>query len=336
MEAVGPDSDRQPRLIEGRLQVWWVEGLDYAQTLVDNTVVEPNTIELVAPGSAAKQVVAQRHRVSGSPDRRIVRAWSTSALPFEPRGRLLDFRSEIRTELAAITGGPEDLFTGMYVSSERRRSDLENDLTYNVGLGAFRGVRCASIRLTRVFARPSPHEPDWMHYYRWSVAATPTPAPWKFIEQVAGVRAQLPGGAPRTETTWLAMRSGHFELTAKPASRDEPLHLAISVGLDANPIVVLKPLVDGVVAGLQTHRDIATLGWATEALAARLGISAQTARQRLADGAVAINGDDRLLWPRAGRLQWNPADDRIVWLDVETRASSRGELEVTLARVAPR
>jgi len=111
------------------------------------------------------------------------------------------------------------------------------------------------------------------------------------------------------------------------------------------PAKIIKPLVDGVIAALHTHdgtaladvsdrlraqlpgsdaSDIAQLPGSDASDIAQLpGSDASDIAQRLVDDDAAVLGPRRLVWPRASGVQWNPADDLCVALELRVEPATR-------------
>lgn len=67
--------------------------------------------------------------------------WSTSRLPFEPTGWLLQLRADLARAIRELeTFSPYGIVHAVYASRIGRRCDIENLLVLNVGPGAFGGV----------------------------------------------------------------------------------------------------------------------------------------------------------------------------------------------------
>ena len=100
------------------------------------------------------------------------------------------------------------------------------------------------------------------------------------------------------------------------------------------PAKIIKPLVDGVIAALHTH-DGTALADVSDRLRAQLpgsdasdiaqlpGSDASDIAQRLVDDDAAVLGPRRLVWPRASGVQWNPADDLCVALELRVEPATR-------------
>jgi hypothetical protein len=91
---------------------------------------------------------------------------------------------------------------------------------------------------------------------------------------------------------------------------------------------MIKVLVDGVVSALHRH-DGSQLEVLAERLSGRLAVSADHVA-RLLTGDAEVLGTRKLLWPYRNFVQWNPADDAIARLRVETMPSSTWRLSATL------
>jgi hypothetical protein len=70
---------------------------------------------------------------------RLVEAWASFRLPFEPRtGYAKSFRAELAAAVGSLRGQRAEILSCAYVSPRaRREADVENVLFYNVGAWAF-------------------------------------------------------------------------------------------------------------------------------------------------------------------------------------------------------
>jgi hypothetical protein len=166
--------------------------------------------------------VTPRYVVAGPADG-VVEAWSTVRLPFEPRGWLVDLRSELRHAVRLLTGaaGTGHHLAATYTSVDRYRVDAENVLLYNVGTAHF--GRPALLRIERRWEAP-PDPPvaldgEGLHHHRYSVGAGVLPGAWT----TAGLVVQwdtgplaASGHLSSAATVWAAVRgarpSGLLEL----------------------------------------------------------------------------------------------------------------------------
>ena len=129
----------------------------------------------------------------------------------------------------------------------------------------------------------------------------------------------------KPDAVWLVTR-GAAPKGARPHSGRYALDLTLKVGRNdsVRPADIVKPLVDGVIAGLHAHdgRDGAVV---TPRLAARLGLGVARVAALLGDETRAWLGRRRLLWPRADGIQWNPGDDDCVSAMLRVHRDGRQE-----------
>ncbi len=92
---------------------------------------------------------------------------------------------------------------------------------------------------------------------------------------------------------------------------------------------MVKVLVDGVVSALHTH-DGTQLDVVAERLSQRLDVSPTQLAALLVDNPAGLLGARWLLWPYRSFVQWNPADERLVYLRVASQASPAWQLTATL------
>jgi hypothetical protein len=155
-------------------------------------------------------------------------------------------------------------------------------------------------------------------------------AEWADVEMPRLSEATKPG------SVWLALREAHVSVDGSLAGQPYALRLIVGAptGGSVAPAKILKPLVDGVIAALHVHD-----GSAIAALGDRLahqcsGVSAKHVRELLTEETAAVLGERRLVWPRAHGVQWNPADDLCVALELLTVPSDRVQLAGRLCAVS--
>ncbi|WP_300012645.1 hypothetical protein [Pseudonocardia sp.] len=254
----------------------------------------------------------------------VVEAVSPVRLPFEPRGWLVDFRRDLTQACRTLTAGPDQVLHAAYSSADRRLSDIENVLSYNLGTGALRAAAAHGLILERSFTTP----PTGPHHYRYELVLDS--APWRYWRP-SRLLADLTMDAPLSLFTepkagrwWLAARRG--EVTAQSNRSEPPEAYALSItvsppaGWRGSLSGLIKPLADGVVSALHNHADpVDQIVDRASSIDPTLTTGELTAL--LARTGPAPLGTVRLLTPRGAGVQWLPADDGIVALDI--RITSR-------------
>jgi hypothetical protein len=127
------------------------------------------------------------------------------------------------------------------------------------------------------------------------------------------------------ERVWADIRSGGVDRQGI-ASPDGSIGMDLTVTRPGTAswslASIIKPLLDGLVSAFHSH-DGTHLNHVAEVLAASLREPVDAIRSALADPGWGILGVRRLLWPRAGRVQWNPADERLVDVRIRLERGNR-------------
>lgn len=259
-----------------------------------------------APGSGEYRVLVE----SG-----IVTVASAYRLQFDNKPQTRALRTAIGDAVTQLVAGPDQILEAVFTSASHEVVDAENVLLYNVGTRRFAASAHDGLRFERVYAQP-PGEVGFEHHHHYAIAAADSPSQHWRCGQLVVEASHLP--IPRLDVmskpdcVWFAVREG-APVGARVHSGHYVLHVTLGVGPHdpVRPADVVKPLVDGLVAGLHAHdgRDAAVV---TARLAARLGLAAERVAVMLRDETRAWLGTRRLLWPRADGLQWNPGDDECV------------------------
>jgi hypothetical protein len=138
---------------------------------------------------------------------------------------------------------------------------------------------------------------------------------------------------------WLALRRAPVQVEGT-SQGTSPFGLRLTIGVTAGervaPAKVVKPLVDGLIAGLHDH-DGTALAEVSNRLQSQLpNATAEEVATLLGSAQPAPLGRRRLLWPRAAGVQWNPADDRCLALELRVEPSDIRELSGQLVELTER
>lgn len=255
-----------------------------------------------------------------------VEAWSESRLPFEPTGRMREFRDELRGAVATMSAGPSEALHAIYTSPVEGRFDVENVLLYNVGTRAFANATANEIVVERVLG-PVPGPPAELagahHYHRYEIVASQDPwRGWSAVRPLASfgpLDLEPSGRVIRPAPVWYALRRSGTRVSSPavdPSRFGLDLVLETSAHLRVNLASIAKPFVDGVIAAFHTHDHSPSLDLVASRVSAQLGVSVAEIRGHLRDDRTAILGARTLLWPWRDGVQWNPADDRCLALRI--------------------
>lgn len=248
-----------------------------------------------------------------------VEAGSDARLPFEPTGWRVVFRRELARACRNLTAAPDQLLHAVYRSADPGLADIENILCYNLGPGALRGAAHHGLILERSY---TPH-PAAAHHYRYELVPDDAAwAAWRAGDLLASINLVAPDGLfadPKAGQWWLAAHRGtitdHIPGTKPPDRLALSLVISPPDGWRGSLPSLLKPLVDGLVSALHQHTG------PLDAVLERAGtldanLTGDEMERLLTQSVSAPLGAVKLVVPWRSFLQWLPADDRIVVLDV--------------------
>jgi len=229
-----------------------------------------------------------------------VEAWSTVRLPFEPKGWLREYRSELQNALRSMRATAGSLLYAEYAPPEPAFVDLENVLLYNIGSGCYSHLAREGVICRRTLSNDGLHHvsyvsteetallvPSGTIIARGQLTSMPirnAPAHWWF-----SFRRQLEADGNRPF-------AGQFGVVADAG-------LAWRGGLAPS----VKSLLDGLVAALHVHD-----GSHHERVVSALNDLGDGERLwgLLNNREIAVLGERRLARPHGDKIAWNPADER--------------------------
>jgi hypothetical protein len=191
-----------------------------------------------------------------------------------------------------------------------------------------------------VLERATSETGGWPHHHCYATVASDTPwSHWRQGNPIATLKLDTSPDLftiPKAGRWWLAARRG--ELKAHTQSTSGPLAVRVTVSPPVDwrgsLVSLLKPMIDGLISALHVHTG------SLEAVAARcttvdpaLGLSEF---ERLLTAGESPLGTVRLVIPWGDTLQWHPADDRIVVLDVRlARTGPRHRVAAQISAAVP-
>lgn len=238
---------------------------------------------------------APAYSVVGSLER--VDARSSSRLPFEPKGWLLDYRTELRTSLRAMRTTDAGVLLAEYATPDEDFADLENVLLYNVGSGSYshltrRGMICRRVKSADEFHRVSYTVTDRTEWPEFSGRLLATAS----LEEPA--RGQTP------LTWWFALRQ-RFQAQSDLLHQGQfAITVEVGVGWHGGQLSsMLKPFLDGLISALHVHD-----GSSRERITTALGGAGAGGRlwNLLNDPAIAILSPRRLVRPTGRESHGTP------------------------------
>jgi hypothetical protein len=226
-----------------------------------------------------------------------VQAWSTTRLPFEPKGWMLDYRSALRTALRSIAPVAGLGLAARYYAPDAAVVDVENVLCYNIGSGAYAHLIGGGLRLNRH------RSTDGLHHVTYQLEPI---APAELMP-FAVVAAAVPTGTHSAGQWWSLLRP-NLQLNQMSAGQSFGVEVHVSGSwTNSGLAAAVKPMLDGLVSALHAHDQsqpnelvprLATLG------------DPSSVWLMLCDRRKAALGTRRLLRPHGpAGIAWNPADD---------------------------
>lgn len=227
-----------------------------------------------------------------------VHGWSTTRLPFEPKGWLLEYRAALRTGLRSLTPADGLGLVARYYSPDSAFVDIENVLCYNLGASCYAHLIGGGLRLTRY------RSPDGLHHLTYHLQ----PIVAGEIPPFAVVSAAVPHGTHSAGQWWSLLRP-NVHLNQLLAGRNFGIEVRVSGSWTNSALAAaVKPMLDGLVRALHAH-DQSQPGELVPRLAT-LGDPASVWLM-LCDRRQAALGTRSLLRPHGpAGIAWNPADDQ--------------------------
>ncbi len=255
----------------------------------------------------------------------MVEGWSVNRLPFQPRGRLEEYRKKLCAEVEKIAADPNKLLRGLYVSPiTDPPSDLDNILFYNVSNSEsyFMQLPLSGIQYERSFSFPPPPSEETKkpvyHYQRYDLIPKGTDFElWSTKRILVRWKLKVPTsilkGEVKTGHFWYWM--SHATVLSVNVPEVKPQRLGIKIDIKSpinNKIRTLsKKLLDGLMSSFYKHNGISTFE-ITKRLSRNLHLDEQDIAKCFNDDALGVLGKRRLLWPWGSGVQWNPGDDSCV------------------------
>lgn len=274
-------------------------------------------------GAEPTTMAGREWEIDEPDDRRRVRLWSNTYIPFEP---LTDdqraAREALRLRVRSLAAAPDEILHARYAGPRPANMDVENLVLYNIdgtAGGCFQPGTRHGVRFEMAEALHSdpPSGRRYAHSYQYGLTSPGSSlSHWRRVRPLASFSAADLGdfkSAKRLEQVWFAI---HDVTVATVGARMAPTErFAVFLTLShpstksggANPELV-KALVDGTVAAFQSHSDFASVDEIAARLAPITGQPASRIKQALLDDSRAVLGADTLVYLRGTGVQWNPAD----------------------------
>lgn len=255
----------------------------------------------------------------------VVELWSSKRLPFQPKGWLYDMRSSLIGAISQIKISDDAFMRATYCSAVQSLCDLENILLYNVGTGNFKKLCQQGFLLERSF-QSAPYVPGgfngYQHYQRYEITSSlQLPVCWN-VEKVLASWEDILLDKMNVNTKpheyWKAMKENKVTIFTNEAYEGFfglEIQITMQKRKSFNTAAVVKPLLDGIIAGFHVHKGMET-ELVSSRLAQALSVDSSFVTKLLLDGTMAVLGERNLLHPFQNNVQWNPADDKCVSIKI--------------------
>lgn len=254
-----------------------------------------------------------------------VECWSSKRLPFEPTGWLKKMREDLRVQLRNLVNSSK-LFYAAYTSKEKAHFDLENVLFYNIGNSAFSKIPIRHLVFESIPERPNSYNgAGYPHYYLYQSNLIDKTY-WLQTEVVSSwVNIHIPRltSATKVHWIWYWMKKGQIEVKSQLNDFERlglSLNIAIPKGISISMISVIKPLLDGIIASFQAHNNTDS-SEVVYRLSGTMDVSIDELDRFLNMKSQAVLGSIGLVQPYRNFVKWNPADDRLVYIDIKIEDS---------------
>jgi hypothetical protein len=273
-----------------------------------------------------------------------VEVWSERRLPFEPKGWLQSLRTDVRSNLSVINCSKSQVLHAVYISPVKEPCDVDNLLFYNVGTAYFQ-QKGAGVRLERSFSQVPPQpqgsKVESVQHYQCYISEskekcfeywlpTRTLIQWDSIMTADKVEAFNKSKNP--VFFWFAVKSGSIqavsELQRVPSAFGIRLKICVPRHIQFSFIDLLKPMLDGAIGAFHQH-DGTNEEFIAKHLASVLDIKTHDVIFYLEEDTCAVLGNRTLFWLRQNGLQWNPADDLCVVVELLVESSDKDVVTFT-------
>jgi len=248
-----------------------------------------------------------------------VEAWSEKNIPFEPQGWQLKMKEEMREALSKLSwSDKKELYASYYTKSDdKRKSDVENLLFYNIGSSAFKNYNGSSLCIERGGSTiPQPNNipiPDEMsHYYKYELVEKVD----FVIHQPQKTLAEWNGTTfnkivlDKPSFFWNYIKRSNVNVVKK----DHYGKFGIEVSIDTprkklNLTSIIKPLLDGLISAFHQQNKKNLTHEVLERLSNQIEYSTADTEKNLLEDKFNLFGKCDLVRKHGENgFKWYPAD----------------------------
>jgi hypothetical protein len=269
-----------------------------------------------------------------------VRAWTATRLQLQGGEWQAEFKRQLVNAVSQLPTRDGGILHATFAAAGGEGFDIENVLFYNVGTGCF-GASCGDgLRFERAFVVPQAPSGTFAHHHRYEVAPLEDEFRHWNLTRTIGEIATAPFAPLSTSlkppVAWYATKRGDVHATERLGAQDRygaRLVLEVPEGPAINVAGIAKPLLDGLLAGLD-HHDGSDLAYLAGIVAGELRIDPQEVGGLLMESGGTLFGPRTALRRWGQGVQWNPPDDLCVAAEilVQRIRASRSRLTGSLHR----
>lgn len=247
-----------------------------------------------------------------------VEAHSNFRIPFEPKGIQLAMRNELRKKINCLTANDNKILKATFCSSDDDFYDVENVLIYNIGFSSFRNSTTNGF-IIRKDHKATNNPNNLINTYSYELidkTNLEVDNPLKLISftyTLNNLNTQT-----KVYEHFLAFKNSKFKTYSNTLGVNQNLGIHIKIESNkkiANPINLVKPLIDGIVSGL--HYDMNLSEDTKIRLVELFNIPLAKINDLFSDSSLTILGTRKVVSAYRNGVKWNPEDERCVDIRVE-------------------
>ena len=164
------------------------------------------------------------------------------------------------------------------------------------------------------------------HYHRYELVNKPYIRHWR-VQKILAHWENISISKITTDTKpaeyWKALKEDQISVLDEVSDGFFGIDIEIKIQEKSgfNLVSVIKPMLDGIIAGFHVHQG-ETLDLLSRRLAKTMIVDTQYAEKLLLDKSQGVLGMRKLLHPYQNSVQWNPADDRCVAINIICKKTS--------------
>lgn len=267
----------------------------------------------------------------------VIKLLTTHKLPFQAKGSLQEMKRALQRALLKINAADDQILYGQYISKndDPYMPDLENAMIYNLNKLSVFNTSCKNgLVLERIahsalwesannisFNYCQKYQMIHSDYNSWYWCSQNIIAEWNDIK--IDKFYQSPGAYwkiiknNKVNTYYVHSHTKEYGIEIKIFS-NKSYHIAGKI----------KALIDGIIVAFHSYSG-EQLGEVSQRVSRQLDIPQEDVERMLMDSQYAVLGKRKLIWPFKNGVQWNPADDEIVFINILKQHTDTPQLSIS-------